>query len=179
VSDSALDAWVLETAPRAVAYARSLLNQAHDAEDIVQDCYCRLIAKKDQYDLPRDGLKLLLTAISNACINHKTRRKPFFRLSQTDRENGEDVAIDPADLAALPPLVEVETAEFQQRIAEGLQRLTPPQRAAIELKSLGHSQQEIAEILRITPTNAGVLIFRARKALSEFLTPYLDREAMS
>ena len=55
-----LDAWVLATAPRAVAYARSLLRNPDDADDIVQDCYCRLIAKATVYDLPRDGFKILL-----------------------------------------------------------------------------------------------------------------------
>src|SRR5207248_8790329 len=68
-----LDAWVLETAPRALAYARSLLGDLDQAEDVVQDCYCRLLAKADVYDLPRDGLKLLFKAVGNACINRATR----------------------------------------------------------------------------------------------------------
>src|SRR5439155_26473074 len=40
-----LDAWVLATAPRAVAYAAALLRDAVLAEDVVQDCYCRLLQK--------------------------------------------------------------------------------------------------------------------------------------
>jgi RNA polymerase sigma factor (sigma-70 family) len=176
VSDTVLDAWILETAPRAVAYARSLLKNAHEAEDVVQDCYCRLLAKKQTYDLPRDGWKLLLTAISNACINLKTRRKPFFRLTIID-DSGEERTEDPADRSTLLPEVVVEHEEFSQKIREGLQQLPAPQRAAIELKSMGHSQNEIAEILSTTPTNVGVLIFRARKTLHEFLAPYLSGEA--
>ena len=49
-----LDAWVLSTAPDAVAYAVSLLRDRAAAEDVVQDCYCRLLQKADVYDLPRE-----------------------------------------------------------------------------------------------------------------------------
>ena len=34
-----LDAWVLATAPRAVAYARSLLRNPDEAEDVVQEAF--------------------------------------------------------------------------------------------------------------------------------------------
>jgi len=61
-----LDAWVLATAPRAVAYAASLLRDRARAEDIVQDCYCRLLQKETQYDLPNSGMKLLFKAITRA-----------------------------------------------------------------------------------------------------------------
>src|SRR5262245_9280357 len=71
-----LDALILATAPRAVAYAASLLRDAVLAEDVVQDCYCRLLQKAGEYDLPRDGAKLLFRAVTNACINHTTRRRP-------------------------------------------------------------------------------------------------------
>jgi RNA polymerase sigma-70 factor (ECF subfamily) len=48
------------------------------------------------------------------------------------------------------------------------------QRAAVELKALGHSLQEIAEILDVTPTNAGVLVHRGRQELARQLAPYLE-----
>src|SRR5262245_30361949 len=51
----AVDAWVRETLPRAVAYARSLLRDLPAAEDVAHDCYCRLLRRADIYDLPRDG----------------------------------------------------------------------------------------------------------------------------
>ena len=167
-----LDEWVLATAPRATAYARSLLGNAHEAEDIVQDCYCRLIAKAGTYDLKRDGLKLLFTAIGNACINLRTRRKPVFRLVQSDTA-GEDRSEDPADVRAVSPAELAVGNELQSAIAEGLKLLPTQQRAAVELKALGYSQAEIAEMLGTTSTNAGVLVHRARQTLSQYLAPYL------
>jgi RNA polymerase sigma factor (sigma-70 family) len=170
-----LDAWVLATAARATAYARSLLRDPHQAEDIVQDCYCRLLAKNDVYDLPRDGLKLLLTSISNACINLRTRRKTMLRLTgSTDAEN--DAVPDPADPRADRPEELAMGHELEQALADALGRLPEMQRAALELKSWGYSQQEIGEILAINTSHAGVLVHRARQTLSELLAPFLERK---
>lgn len=163
-----LDAWVLETAPRATAYARSLLRDFDRADDVVQDCYCRLLAKAGVYDLPRDGLKLLLTAVTNACINAATRRKPAFRLVRDD-----DGAEDPPDPAAPVPDALAAANELGTAIASALATLPPNQRAAVELKGLGYSQQEIAEMIGVSTSNAGVLIYRGRQALAELLAPYL------
>ena len=63
--------------------------------------------------------------------------------------------------------------ELQSAIAEGLKLLPTQQRAAVELKSLGYSQAEIAEMLGTTATNAGVLVHRARQMLAQYLEPYL------
>jgi RNA polymerase sigma factor (sigma-70 family) len=168
-----LDAWIMATAPRAVAYARSLVRDAHAAEDIVQDCYCRLLAKQTTYDLPRDGLKLLMRSITNACINHQTRRRPWFRLVRTDDGDAMD---DPADPHAFPAEASLRLAELSAAVSDALAKLPKLQRAAIELKSLGHTQQEIAEILDITATHAGVLIHRARQTLSLALAAFLPGE---
>ncbi|MCU0702704.1 MAG: RNA polymerase sigma factor [Fimbriiglobus sp.] len=165
-----LDAWVLETAPRATAYARSLLRDADRADDVVQDCYCRLLAKASVYDLPRDGLKLLLTAVSNACINATTRRKTVFRLVRAE----DDATDDPPDPTAPAPDLAASANELGAAVAEALAALPPNQRAAVELKGLGYSQQEIAEVLGVTPSNAGVLIHRGRQALAARLGAFLE-----
>ena len=169
-SDAELDAWVLATAPRAVAYARNLLHHTQDAEDVVQECYCRLLNRADVYDLPRDGLKLLLTAISNASINLRTRHKPWFRLV---RANSDDSPDDPEDKSSTAPDAQLLQEELSTSVAEALQKLPPQQRAAIELKAMDYSQQEIAEILGITTTNVGVLIHRGRQTLAKLLENYL------
>ncbi len=170
-----LDAWVLETAPRATAYAKSLLGNEHEAEDIVQDCYCRLIAKAGTYDLKRDGQKLLFTAIGNACINLRTRRKPTYSLTRSDADGGGRTE-DPADPKAVAPDDSAAAGELQSAMAQGLRLLPTQQRAAVELKAFGYSQQEIAEMLGITTSNAGVLVHRARQTLAQYLAPYLAEE---
>ncbi len=162
-----LSAWVMASAPRAVAYATSLLRDREKAEDVVQDCYCRLLAKADVYDLPSDGLKLLLTAVSHACINLKARRRfviPLFG------KEGRETEVE--DRSTRQPGENLMDRELADAIARGLAKLPIRQRAAIELKSQELSLQEIADILQISPSNAGVLIHRARAAMEEYLAPY-------
>ena len=58
-----------------------------------------------------------------------------------------------------------------------LAQLPVSHRAALELKSLGHSLQDIGESLGVTPNYAGVLIHRARQAMAERLAPFLEERA--
>ncbi len=55
-----------------------------------------------------------------------------------------------------------------------LGQLTVAQRGALELKSLGYSLDEIAEALGTSPSNARVLVHRARKLLAERLARFLE-----
>jgi RNA polymerase sigma-70 factor (ECF subfamily) len=164
-----LDSWVLETAPPATAYARSLLRDRDAADDVVQECYCKLLAKAGVYDLPRDGLKLLLTAITNACINRTTRRRPTFSLTRDDEPTD-----DPPDPTAPPPDLVAMSNELKAALDAALGRLPPQQRAAVELKALGYSQVEIGEMLGVSQSNAGVLVHRGRQALAGQLAAYLE-----
>jgi RNA polymerase sigma-70 factor (ECF subfamily) len=158
------DAWVLSTLPRAVAYAAGLLRDRASAEDLVHDCYCRLLRKADVYDLPRDGTRLLFRAITNACIDVSRGRGPVGSYDQWEDDAGRSVEF--ADRSAAEPWRQLEHRELQEAIGRGLDELPPAQRAAIELKSMGHSLQEIAGALGLTPSNVGVLIHRGRQALA-------------
>src|SRR2546421_8888637 len=115
-----LDAWVLAAAPRAVAYAASLLRDRSRAEDVVQDCFYRLLRKADEYDLERDGTKLLFTAISHACINENTRRRQLISIhGATD----EDRDLDPKDPKTVAPDQGMQTRELQAAVAKALGQL--------------------------------------------------------
>jgi RNA polymerase sigma-70 factor (ECF subfamily) len=168
MSQSSLDDWIRAAWPRAVVYARSLLSDRAAAEDVVQECFCNLLRKADVYDLPRDGVPLLMKSISRACLKLNTRGLPMASL------NGA-TTIDPADTGALEPPKVVLHAELEWAVAEALEQLPPMQRAAVELKGLGHSLQEIAEILEVSATNAGVLVHRGRQNLAERLAPFLEK----
>lgn len=89
---SDLDDWVRATLPRALAYGRALLRDPAAAKDVVQDCYFRLLERAGRYDLPRDGLKILLRAVTNACIDRRGRERVLLSL---DGEEG--AAVEPAD----------------------------------------------------------------------------------
>lgn len=172
-SPESLDAWVLATWSQAVAYAFSLLRDRGEAEDAVHDCYCSLLRKADDYDLLADGKKLLFRSITHACIKRNTRRRPLLRLFAGEEDRSRPLA----DPAAADPLEAVMTKELEVAIEDGLARLPASQRAAIQLKCLDHSLDEIAEALEVTPTHAGVLVHRARQALAGHLAHHLKGKA--
>jgi RNA polymerase sigma factor (sigma-70 family) len=168
---AAVDAWVRATLGGAVAFARSLVREPAAAEDVVHDCYCRLLRRADVYDLPRDGTKLLYRAITNACINHTQRARPVGSLD--DGQPGDRMADRLADGKAIEPADGAVASELEAAINCGLARLSVLQRAAIELRALGHSLEDLADTLGLSATNAGVLLHRARKALAVQLAPFL------
>jgi RNA polymerase sigma-70 factor (ECF subfamily) len=151
-----------------MAYAMSLLRDREAAEDVVHDCYCRLLKKADVYDLERDGMKLLVRSIANACIDLKGRRRVLASLDQMSESVG--VPAELADGRAGEPPAEAMTRELSRGIEDGLARLPLAQRTALEMKSLGCSLREIAEDLGIGVSHAGVLIHRARQAMARHLT---------
>lgn len=167
---SRLDAWVRVVAPRALVFARSLLSDAIRADDVVQECLYRLLRHAAEYDLERDGVRLLFRAITNLSINVTTREKGLASLD-TGGEEGEAIPIEDR-FARLPHEVLV-GEEMQAAVAAALDKLPPLQRAALELRALGQGKAEIAEILEVSESNAGVLVFRARQALAEELKQVL------
>lgn len=157
-----LQAWVLTVAPRAVAFARALVSDPSQAEEVVQECLYRLLRRADQYDLERDGVKLLFKAVSNLCINQTTRRKAILSLDSAS----DDGPIPVPDRNAPPPEEALQHRELESQVRAALQTLPPMQRAAVELRALGMSKDQIGEVLEVTPTHAGVLVHRGRHALA-------------
>ncbi|MCE9567687.1 MAG: RNA polymerase sigma factor [Planctomycetes bacterium] len=159
--------WIKSVTPRALAYARSLVRTPDRADDVVQECLFRLLRRANDYDLERDGVKLLFKAISNLCINQATRERELVALVAVRDED--DRPFDFADQSALRPDQIAQHRELEERVRTALEKLPPMQRAAVELRALGMSKEDIAESLGISATNAGVLVYRGRKALAEDL----------
>jgi RNA polymerase sigma-70 factor, ECF subfamily len=169
----AREAWVLATLPRAVAFATSLLRDRAIAEDVVHDCYVRLLEKADTYDLPADGTKLLYRAITNACIDRNYRDRRLLSL-EVATAGGSAGNTPPSDTRSGDPHELAAHRELEEALACELNRLTVAQRGALELRSLGYSLEEIAEALGISSSHAGVLVHRARKTLAERLARFLE-----
>jgi RNA polymerase sigma factor (sigma-70 family) len=169
-----LEAWVRSIAPRALAYARSITRDLTRAEDVVQECLYRLLRRAAEYDLERDGVRLLFTSISNLCINQATREKAI--LSLDTQGDGDDRPIPVLDRSTLTPEQILQHRELEETIRQALLQLNPLQRAAIELRALGMSKDEIAAALGVSASNAGVLIHRGRQALAVILGTHLGVE---
>ncbi|MEW4488158.1 RNA polymerase sigma factor [Thalassoglobus sp. JC818] len=165
-----LSAWITESAPRALAYAVSLVRNVSVAEDLVQDCYQRLLTKSEEYDLPKDGTKLLFKAVTNASINWNQREAKSLSLHAVKQNSNFPAA------ASERPLQAAVRRELDDAVGIALAELPVEQRAVIELHVMGHTTSDIANMLELTPENVRVLRHRARKQLAAQLRPFLEND---
>jgi RNA polymerase sigma-70 factor (ECF subfamily) len=172
-SDDQLSAWVADTVRRALAYAVTLIRNQADAEDLVHDCYIRLLARSDHYDLPRDGTKLLFRSITHACINWTQRRPPVVSLDAAEQGGGVD-RLPLAVKADADPEQRAICGELESAVAAALTELPVAQRAIVELSGLGHSLVEVADMLEISHSNARVMLHRARRTLATRLRAFIE-----
>ena len=72
---AATEAWMLASS-RARWRTPRRCSRPDLGEDVVHDCYVRLLEKADTYNLLRDGTKFLYKSITHACIdkNYRDRR---------------------------------------------------------------------------------------------------------
>ena len=146
----------LEIARLYVAYSRdvyrlalSYLHSKHDAEDICQSVFLKLL-EKDVVLLPSKEKAWLLTCAANACKNH---------LASFWKKNVQE----------LDDTLTFDTPE-EQDLWQQLLALSPKDRALLHLYYYeGYSQEEIAGILRITRTAVQTRMQRARTMLEKEL----------
>jgi RNA polymerase sigma factor (sigma-70 family) len=124
------------------------------AEDFVQDAFERLWKKVEQVE-PEKAKSYLFRTVVNLQIDTIRREK----LSRAHLEQKK------ADYIELPVPFDVKA-----HLDEGIKRLNETQRNAVLLRDYeGYSYSEIAEILNVSEDQVKISIFRARKALKEFL----------
>ena len=166
-----LGAWIARTVQPALAYAITLVRNRHDAEDIVQECYRKLLARSAHYDLPRDGEKLLYKSITNACINLVQRRP-----ATTSIESLKDTGFPPHADDGRPADSRLMQREMEKVIEQALAELPVNQRAVLQLSSLGHSLVDVAEMVNVSHANVRVLLHRARQSVAERLKVFREGE---
>ena len=129
--------------------ALSYLHSKHDAEDICQSVFLKLL-EKDVVLLPSKEKAWLLTCAANACKNH---------LASFWKKNVQE----------LDDTLTFDTPE-EQDLWQQLLALSPKDRALLHLYYYeGYSQEEIAGILRITRTAVQTRMQRARQKLRKEL----------
>ena len=145
--------------PVSVRFAEKILGNPNDAEDVVQDAFCRIWTQAYKWKQQAKFSTWLYRVIFNACIDYK--RKKTAVLYHT-MEMFEDKR----------PTVEDDIVERQtnDRLYSAMQLLSVRERAAISLcYGEGISNAEAADILGIKTGALQVTLFRARQKLKEIL----------
>jgi RNA polymerase sigma factor (sigma-70 family) len=145
-----------EHAAAVYRYARAVLGNHADAEDVTQQTFLNAYRALAQGTRPRKAENWLVTIAHNEIRRH-------LRDTQAQRQ---EVELD-AELADRPQ----ERAEPSVTdVLRALQHLTANQRSALVMREFeGRSYAEIAEIMGISQGALETLMFRARRALSATL----------
>lgn len=141
------------------AFALSILGQAADAEDALQNAFIRALDRIDQLRPGSPFGPWFYRVLKSTCLNLKRRE---------DLRRGEEI---PASASGSSnPEREMEQRMMRERILAALERLPEMQKAAVTLFDLeGYSHRQVAEILDIAPGTSRAHVHHGRNALREIL----------
>jgi RNA polymerase sigma-70 factor (ECF subfamily) len=127
--------------PLVVGYCYRRVGTLEQAEDIAQQVFVRVLRNLPSYR-PVAGASFrswIFTIAHNAIIDHRRRTRD---IGSYDR----DATLQPVDRAPLPVDL-VLRDERKQQMLDAISRLSPGQRAVVELRLAGLKGREIAETL--------------------------------
>jgi RNA polymerase sigma-70 factor (ECF subfamily) len=141
--------------PRLRRYARVLVRNIADADDLVQDCVTRALAKLHLWQEGTNLRAWLFSILHNQHINQVRR----------DLRTGRAVEINDAEPALSRPANQDKCLELRD-LERALARLPEEQRAAILLVGVeGFTYQQVADVLCIPTGTVRSRISRGRDAL--------------
>ena len=137
--------------------AFALLNNAGDAEDILQDAYCKLWSKRTELTRIHQPEAFCVKLIKNLCLD-------FLRAPE-NRLNKEPVELIKV-ITGTTPENELESKEKIRQLETMIEQLPEKQRIVIQMRGCGDcSFEEIETATGESAVNVRVLLSRARKTL--------------
>lgn len=162
--EQALAALVDEYSTTLYRVAFSVLRNAADAEDAVQETFLRVLRHRDSLDEVRDHRVWLIRIVWNIVLDRKRRAKT--------RPETDDVAELTRVLPSTGLSAEERAAAAQHhtRVLELVDRLPSKEREVLVLSAFEElSSVEIASILGITESSVRSRLFRARNLMAGLL----------
>lgn len=145
--------------PRLYRIAYALTENSQDAEDILQDAYCKLWDKREEIRLVRNTEAFCVTLVKNLCYDFL--RRPGKRRCEEDVEEWQMVV-------TISPEAEAIERDEIRLIRQLIDKLPENQRQVLRLKGIKEcSLKEIEEITGLSAVNVRVLLSRARKIIRE------------
>jgi len=144
--------------PALLRYARALVRDPAEAEELVHETLLRAYERRQSYDPRRSLRPWLFTILHNLFIDSYRRR-------QMEERVVDALATDPV---AAPPAPDADTRVQLAQIHQAFTRLPEAQRAALHLVAVeGQSYQDAADALQIPIGTLMSRLSRARAALRE------------
>ena len=156
---------------RLKSLATGILGDSGDADDALQDAFCRLWQRRERICSQKEAEALSVTAVHNICIDTLRRHShsPTVSIDENRDTSDEDVgAADDDDSVQRRE----ELFASVERIVNS--RLSGQQQAILRMRDLeGLSFEAIAETLNMQPAAVRVALSRTRRLIREI---YLSKE---
>src|SRR5690348_2558056 len=143
-----------------------MLNNRHEAEDIVQETFLRVYRNLDRYDDTMKFSTWIYRIATNLCIDRLRKRKPVYSLDaeSNDHEGLDGYAMIPSDNRT--PESELLLSDTQRIIHQAIDTLPPKYKSVMVLRYLQElSLQEIGEVLDMPVTTVKTRVHRGREFL--------------
>jgi RNA polymerase sigma-70 factor (ECF subfamily) len=162
--DVTLAALIGEYSATLYRVAFSVLRNASDAEDAVQEAFLRVLRHREQLDEIRDHRVWLIRIVWNVVLDRKRRAK-----SRPETDDVADLArVLPAD--GLSAEDRAAAAEHHARVLSCVDQLPDKERQVLVLSAFEElSSVEIAAVLDITESSVRSRLFRARNLMAGLL----------
>jgi RNA polymerase sigma-70 factor (ECF subfamily) len=162
--EATLAAMVGEYAAALYRVAYSVLRNAADAEDAVQEAFLRVLRHRDTLDEVRDRRVWLIRIVWNIVLDRKRRAKT--------RPETDDVAelarVLPCDGLSAEQLASA--AQHHAHVLACVEKLPVKEREVLQLSAFEElNSVEIAQVLGITESSVRSRLFRARNLMAELL----------
>jgi len=163
-SDAAVAALVDEYASTLYRVAYSVLRNAADAEDAVQEAFIRVLRHRETLGEVRDHRVWLIRIVWNVVLDRKRRVKCR---PETD-DVSELARVLPSDGLSAEEIASA--AEHHARVLACVEQLPAKEREVLHLSAFEElSSVEIASVLGISESSVRSRLFRARNLMAELL----------
>jgi RNA polymerase sigma-70 factor (ECF subfamily) len=156
---------VLPVSQRIFRYAKRLLGNSHDAEDVVQDIWMKLWSRRDSMQEVRSIEAFALRMTRNLCLDRIKLKKPRY---YDDRE---EAAYRFEDADERPdPVRMLELKDTMEKVNHIIGSLPEQQQTLVQLRDIeGMEYEEISVITGLEINTIRVNISRARKKIRDTL----------
>lgn len=151
---------------RVFTFARSLLSNREEAEEVTQDVLLRLWRHQRRVDEERLGT-WLLRVTRNACYDLLRRRRSH-QIAAGPPADEEEAAEVPS--AEPGPEARIQASDFRRRLKAALDEIGEPYRTVVVLREVqGLAHREISEALGVPEATVRVHLHRGRRRLRDIL----------
>jgi RNA polymerase sigma-70 factor (ECF subfamily) len=145
-----------------------LLDNADDAQDVVQDAFLSAYQSLEGFKGDSQFFTWLYRIAVNAAISHKRKQRLTLSIDAGRNGGGRVEPLDPSDAGR--PGHALERAEEERQVQRALNRLSAEHRAVLIMKDMeGQKYEAMAEVLGVPIGTVRSRLHRARTELRELL----------